>query len=62
MYFSTIIYAQYNYLHSNQVFLQDAETLDSVTVSQESFLANEDLGVSTIIIIYNYNNYVFTCL
>ena len=45
-------------LHSNQVFLQDAETLDSVTVSQESFLANEDLGVSTIIII----NFIITTI
>lgn len=28
------------------MFLRDAEALESVTASQEAFLANDDLGVS----------------
>ncbi len=34
-----------------KVFLRDSETLESVTASQEAFLANDDLGVND-----SYNN------
>ena len=38
------------YLPIKQVYLRDAEELESVTASQEAFLANNDLGVCFLLV------------
>lgn len=42
--------------HELQVFLRDAEQRDGWIGTQEAFLANEDLGVRIIIMLFGHNS------